>query len=91
MSPLDHEEGPPVLVLKLAFQFLQWNDFTAEPEETILNNVDLVSKKWRRLRYYTKMTWGVNYASIRSRAMMNSFLYGIGMDELQPKLKGQNL
>lgn len=82
MSPLDHEEGPPVLVLKLAFQFLQWNDFTAEPEEKILNNVDLVSKKWRRL---------LHEDDVGRQLCINQIKSYDEFDELQPKLKGQNL
>ncbi len=42
------EQGPPVLVLKLAFQFLQWNcDFDAFT--SCGEDVDLVCKQWRRL------------------------------------------
>ncbi len=48
------EEGPPDLVLKLAFQFLEWKDPSSwklpkSLRNGILNNVDLVCKKWRKV------------------------------------------
>ena len=52
MPPLDQDEGgPPDLVLKLAFQFFEWEGerYFSSDAMKVLNNVDLVCKKWRRL------------------------------------------
>jgi len=53
MASLGQEAGPPDLVLKLAFQFLEWEDIYRIPHKSqILNKVDLVCKHWKRILYY---------------------------------------
>ncbi|KAK1735236.1 hypothetical protein QTG54_014302 [Skeletonema marinoi] len=62
---LGQEDEPPDLVLKLAFQFLVWEDirtYSTRSHTRILNQVDLVCKG---KEYWMKiMTLGVNFVTV---------------------------